>query len=647
MTIRLRTPANYGLPGEFDRVQQLATQGVLATGYLTNDRGLMRLTTAPRRGVALWLAATRQRATKVLAAVLPPRRAALLKALLLGDRSDLSQTDRRLLSRAGIAHLFSISGLHLGLLSALLYLLLETFYKRSRQLLEWQPPSRVLPLLIGPLLWCYVQLAGSGYPVQRAFYMLAGGTLLYYGQRRTRPLQLLLGGVFLLLLLQPMALFSPALQLSVAGLAGILLLVPRWQGYLEPLPIWLRWPASALLITLAGTLATLPLIWQSFHILSTAGPLLNLLGVPVIGMIALPAGLLGLLCLPLSQQLAVGLFQVAGWLAEQLLNLSHQVLHWPGLGGLVSFPDHLQLAGAWLLVLAVMTFDPARQRSWRRVLPALAGGLVLLVLPYPQPAGARVTALSVGQGESLLLSFAGHNYLLDGGGHYQRSFDVGERLVAPALGRLGVHRLDGVILSHDHPDHRLGLLYVLQHLPVTAFYSAIPAADLDPELNRVLQQHPEIHRIRLPEDWSRVAAEGNWQLQAWAPPQDATDINDRSVVVLLHNDSQGALFTGDLARTGLARLAGEPVPGPVTLLKLPHHGSRNSDPTELLQRWHPSLAVVSVGRDNHFGFPNAEVCACCIRFGARLYRTDRDGTVIFTAGPSGWQTETYANRLFR
>jgi len=644
LSARIDIPANYGLPGEFDRPLALAAQGIEATAYLHDDRGIVRLALPGGTKIPL-RPEVRRRVADSLGATLSPRRSALLRTLLLGERSALDDADRQLVSRAGIAHLFSVSGLHLGLLSTLLYLLLELIYKRSRRLSEWQPPGRVIPLLILPALWAYVQFTGAGYPVQRAFLMLSGGILLYLWRRATHPLALLQGALLLLLLVQPLSLFSPALQLSAAGLAGILILVPRWQLLVEDRPKWIRIPVNALLVSLAGSLFTFPLVWQYFHVISPAGPWLNLLAVPVIGLLALPAGLLALLLMPLSDTLATLLLQVSGWLVELVLDVSRTLMNWPGFGGMESFPDPLQLTGAWLLIIAALCLTPGAPACRLRVITPLSIGLVCLLVPYPQPASARITALSVGQGEALLLRFSGRNYLLDGGGRYDRSFDVGARLLAPALGRLGVHHLDGVILSHDHPDHRLGLLYLLQHLPVAAFYSAIPRDQLDAELAQVLARHPEIRTETLPEGWS-TPVDGDWKLQLWAPPQRATDINDRSLVALLHNGDQGALLTGDLAAPGLALLGRETLPCPVTLFKLPHHGSRHSDPVSLLERWRPPLAFVSVGRHNRFGFPHSEIRDNCKRLGITLLRTDRDGTLQFSAEASGWIASTYANRLF-
>jgi competence protein ComEC len=268
---------------------------------------------------------------------------------------------------------------------------------------------------------------------------------------------------------------------------------------------------------------------------------------------------------------------------------------------------------------------------------------LLPVLPHQHTDGLRLTALSVGQGESSLLSINGSQHILiDGGGFYDSSYDVGSRLLAPALGWLGVHSLERIILTHNHPDHSLGLGYILAQAPATPLLTATASDQLPAGLATGER------RLSAPAPGWQVLDQGaDWTLQLFTPDQQSPDLNDRSLVLYAGYGRDGLLLTGDLARAGVHQLLGQPPPGPATLLKLPHHGSRHSDTDLLLNQLRPELAFVSAGRNNPFRLPHPVVLDQLAVRGVPLYRTDLDGTLQFRTTGSGWQAKPFANWLFR
>jgi competence protein ComEC len=235
---------------------------------------------------------------------------------------------------------------------------------------------------------------------------------------------------------------------------------------------------------------------------------------------------------------------------------------------------------------------------------------------------------------------ATRHYLIDGGGLTGSTIDIGERLVAPALGRLGATHLSGVILTHDHPDHSAGLPYVLENCRVDGFWSALPLEQLDPGLAETLiRRRIPVHV--LPGGWSALPAGAAAELSAYVPPQTAADPNDRSIVIHAVAGGAGALLTGDLAAAGFTQLAASGLPEPVNLLKLPHHGSRGSKPERLLEAFRPALAFVSAGRDNPYRLPHPTTVEACRKRGLPLYRTDLQGTLTFTSAGNAWQARCF------
>jgi competence protein ComEC len=296
------------------------------------------------------------------------------------------------------------------------------------------------------------------------------------------------------------------------------------------------------------------------------------------------------------------------------------------------------IEGLGVLLILVASMLPMR---WRHaIITLLVGGILLIGLPTGDKPELQVTALSVGQGDATLLALGGDRYLIDGGGLTGSTVDIGERLVAPALGRLGIRRLTGVILTHDHPDHSAGLPYILEHFAIERFWSALPFEAIEPKLAEILR-HRGIPVHTLPEGWTVLGKGKKATLSLFVPGQAARDLNDRSIVVHASIGNEGVLLPGDLAVEGFEQLCAAGLPEPVTLLKLPHHGSRGSRPEWFLDRLQPNLAFVSAGRDNSYHLPHPASVAACAERGVPLFRTDHQGTLTFTSSGRPWQAQCF------
>ncbi|PLX83418.1 MAG: DNA internalization-related competence protein ComEC/Rec2 [Desulfuromonas sp.] len=628
----LRTPRNFGTPGEFDYATFLASEGVTATGHLTSGEQIAverRPDGSLNRSIAEW----RQKLAGAIENAVPLPEGRLLQSLLLGQRHRLDPAQRRLLAASGVAHIFAISGLHLSLVALVCYQLLLVLYCRSRRLMLWSPPARVIPWLVLPLLYLFLLLTGAAISTQRAFLAtaLAIGIVLF--NRQCRPMHLLATIGLFLLLGQPLQLFTPAFQLSFAGAAGLLMALPHWSRHTGKLPVWLRSPSRLFLASLAATVATTPFVLANFHIFAPAGLFNNLWAIPLIGCTVLPLGLLGLLCYLLCPGAAEFLWHVGGFLLHVGFGwLETMNATWFGAGRFV-YLDPWQLTAIGLIAFTLL-FMPRKSTSFCGLLVGI--GLLFGCLPYPDPAGLSLTALSVGQGESLLLSKNGAHYLVDGGGlPYSKNFDVGERLLGPALGRLGVHRLDGIILTHNHPDHREGLTHILKTFPVARLLTAVPPSDLPAEWNTLLQRR-QIRVEPLHPGWQDVGPDEGHRIDLFVPDQVAANLNDRSISIYAGLGSDGLLLTGDIEEEGIRQLSEAGIPEQVTLLKIPHHGSRSSNPGPLLEACLIREAVISCGYRNNHGHPHRSTLQLLQRHQVRLWRTDRDGTILLSSTGNGW-----------
>ena len=632
---KLRRPSGFGNPGEFDYPLYLAAQGIYVTGFIPSGEDLVMVVNHPQRQDAV-LDNLRLNLAASIQSNVAQEQAGLLQSLLLGLRGGITPTQRKILSESGIAHLFAISGLHFGLLAVLFYRVGRWLYTRNTCLLLRFPPQRILPVLLLVPLAGYLILTGNAWATRRTYLMVGFVALLIAYGRRTPTFSLLASVALCLLICNPLALFQPGFQLSFAGVAAILAWLPKWQQQLVGLPAKIRWPLMLILTTLAATLGTAPATLWHFHLFAPASILANLFAVPLIAWGSVPLGLAGMAVLPVAAPAAELLLMAAAWLVEITITVAKSISQ---IAWLTAVPVYMTKAKLILLIgilCAMLPLPSLRHRAICRLVVLLITTAAAFLVQI-RPVDFQVIALSVGQGDATLVSLAGDvHYLVDGGGLSGSSLDPGERLIAPALGRIGVDHLDGVILTHNHPDHASGLTYIIERFPVERFYHAANSSELDAELLKVLGKR-DVLLSKVDEGWACIRKDASQEFCLFVPDQSADDKNERSIAVYARHRDTGVLLTADMGQAGLRQILASGLPGEISLLKMPHHGSRYAAPALFLDQFAPSAAFVSAGRDNPYGFPHIETVEACARRQIPLYRTDQSGMLKFRVEDGQWQ----------
>ncbi|MBA1205190.1 DNA internalization-related competence protein ComEC/Rec2 [Pseudomonas capeferrum] len=560
---------------------------------------------------AAWRDAIRQR---VLAVDAQGRETALA-ALVLGDGGGLPDRDWRTLQATGTVHLLVISGQHIGLLAGLVYALIAG----AARLGAWPRKLPWLPwacgLAMGSAL-AYGLLAGFEVPVQRACLMLAVVLLWRLRFRHlgaTFPLLLALVGI---LLAAPLASLLPGFWLSFAAVA---ILVYTFSGRLGGWRPWQAWTRAQCVIAVG----LLPLLLALGLPISLTAPLANLLAVPWISLLVLPLALLGTLLLPLPMLGAPLL-----WLAGGLLDGLFQVLSWVADGYPAWVPEQLPI-WAWCLV-SLGTLLVLLPRGMPLRVP---GAVMLLALWAPRehvPEGqAQIWQLDVGQGLAVLLRTRHHTLLYDAG-PAQGEVDLGESVVLPSLRKLGVRRLDVMLISHAHADHAGGAGAVQRGLPTTRVLAG-EASALPPDMRA--QPCTSGERWR----WDGV----EFSLWRWS---DAPTSNERSCVLLVEARGERLLLAGDMeAGAERAWLADTLDPG-IDWLQAPHHGSRTSSSELFMAATAPRGVLISRGRYNTFGHPHAEVIDRYRRANLEIHDTALHGALRLQLGA---QSEVLGQRTQR
>jgi competence protein ComEC len=553
----------------------------------------------------------------------PPEEGGVLKAMILGDQSGLSEGVREAFLLSGTYHILVISGFQVGFFAGVLF-----FFAR---LLKLPPVARSLITVVGVVL--YTLLAGGSPPVVRAALMISLYLFaLIFGRERDLYNTLALAG-FILLFWNPLYVFDAGFQLTFAATGAILVTVQRWDFNHIARP-W-RWVLASLIASTAASLATLPILALHFNRTSLTGILANLVIVPLSGLLT---------AVGMGYSLLLRLLPT-GFLPFQV---SLQALTRWGID-IASLFATLPLASVRLYTptpLMVVTYAtllglfllPAFRRK------GLAVALCLLFLLgqigwklQSRKVELQATFLDVGQGDAILLELAdGKTILVDGGGTLDDRFDIGEQVVAPYLWYRWIRRVDVVVLTHPQFDHLFGLKAILENFPVGEVWeSGYPSHYSTYRWLQAYTREQQIPLRRLTRG-EIISLGPQVTVTVLHPPQPflttpKAAVNNNSLVLRLDHHGLKLLLTGDIEKEAEHSLINAGTNLQADLVKVPHHGSRGSSSEAFLRQVRPRWAIVQVGDRNPFGHPHPETLARYEALAAQLFRTDRDGAVILGA----------------
>ncbi len=577
LTARLKAPHGNLNPHGFDYELWLWEQGLQATGYVRSgpkDPPPLRLGVTWRHPVE----GARQSVRDAIDARVIDRKAAgLLAALVVGDQNAIDRADWDVFRATGVAHLMSISGLHVTMFAWAAGLAVGWLWRRSGRLcLAW--PAQHAALVGGiALATAYAVFSGWGVPAQRTIWMLATVGLLRLSGRHWPWPQVWLLACAVVVAIDPWALLQAGFWLSFVAV-GVLFASDAGVGG-NRLAAFFREQGIV-------TLALLPLTVLLFGQVSVVGLLANAVAIPWITLLVTPLALAGVAVPPL--------WDVAAWALEALGWWLDWLARWPWATISTAAPP-LWAAAAGLVggvVLVLRLPLPMRALGLPLLLP------VLLWQPPRPPAGEfELLAADIGQGNAVIVRTAAHTLVYDAGPRYSRESDAGHRVLVPLLRALG-ERVDTLVLSHRDVDHTGGAAAVLAMQPAAALVSSIA----------------DDHELQALRPASRCVAGQRWHWDGVdfevLHPSAADYVagarsNAMSCVLRIANGRQSALLAGDIEAAQEAALVGSLSRSDVLLV--PHHGSKTSSSAAFLEAVQPRIAIVQAGYRNRFGHPAAPV----------------------------------------
>ncbi|HKJ64419.1 MAG TPA: ComEC/Rec2 family competence protein, partial [Desulfopila sp.] len=492
----LKRAHRFATPGSFDYPGYLAAKGIYITGYIDSSLYITAVvsTTSLLHKFRHLPELTRYRIARFVETRLEPRQAAIYQALLTGDKSAVPPDIMEDFKSAGLLHILAISGMHMSLLGVFLFAIIFWLLRRSEYLiLRLNTKKCAAVLCIMPLLF-YALIAGAQTPVLRSFIMSLIVILALCGGMRHNFPTLVAGTALLLLTLSPQQLFTPSFQLSFVAIIAITAALPFLRRLTELVndhfsvkaaATTSTWIATGMVVSLAATLGTAPLLIHHFNRISLVGVAANLIVEPLICLWTLSLGFVAVPLMALIPSVAELLLHVGGIGITLALRVSSFFASLPNAS--------LHLPSVSLFLISIYYIGFCSLFWWKnmtvrhRLIPVVMSltALFFMVLPPAELTKrfrleSEISYLDVGHGSCSLIQMpGGRRALIDGGALSSPGFDIGERIIAPFLYAKGISRIDDIVITHPDSDHYNGIATIIRRFNVKTLWLSLEVHEVN------------------------------------------------------------------------------------------------------------------------------------------------------------------------
>jgi competence protein ComEC len=606
LLVKLKRPHGLANPHGFDYEKWLFQQNIGATGYVRKSKNNKRIAGSYWWSVGYWRESLKNYLDVNLS---DSSHVGVIKALVLGDRSDISVEQWDVFRKTGTSHLIAISGLHIGLVSALVFGFVRLLALRlpffSRAAMQY---ALVVSLMAAI---AYAALAGFSLPTQRALIMLVVVLGGIYFQRHYTPFHIITVALGAVLLYDPLAVMAVGFWLSFGAVTVILYAtVGRFNnlGKLKQLFQMQWWVAIGLM----------PLVLYFFNQVSVIAPLANLLAVPFVSLAVVPMLLIALPTALLSQSLG---HQALG-LVDMLMDVLWQFLE---MLAYVEFST-FTLTNVSLVACVIALIGVALLLLPKGFVPKPLTCVLFVPLFFPvKPAGLqnaefKLVLLDVGQGLSAVIRTAEHTLVFDTGAKYSEKSDLAKSVIIPYLEGENIGQIDTLVVSHGDNDHAGGANTLLKSWPVKHLMTSVP--------DRFSDYKPSLCRDGVNWIWDEV------EFKILGPSRfNLFKGNNASCVLKVSSVNGSVLLPGDIEKQmeySLLQYNAKQLSADVMVA--PHHGSKSSSTDMFIKEVDPSYVLFPVGYSNRFGFPNRQV----------LERYEKQGSVPFDTASHGAITVSFS-----
>jgi competence protein ComEC len=608
LEVRLKRPRGNSNPGIFDYEAWMFRERFGAAGYVVPGKrnrliGSGKLNIQER---------VRQQFVSRITRLVPDRdAAAVLAAIAVGTKHLISPQQWERYARTGTSHLMAISGLHIGLAAGVVYIVAMAVSGLAACRGNRHNVALLLSLIAAA---CYAYISGFDIPARRAALMITLMTIAVLRRREINGLLILCAACVFIVILDPVATMAPGFKLSFAAVLALVWLAKRRIAQGQGLPLWYRTVLAVRSLARLQILllfGLMPLTVLIFDRIAFGAPAVNLIAVPLFSVFTVP--------LTLAALVLTGPLQFLGdqalLAAAASVELLHGVIRSAASVDAASLPVATISGFTWLVVVMPLLLVllppgwPGRYIAWVALLP------LLMHRPTgPTEGCVDIDVLDVGQGLAAVMRTGSHVAVFDTGPSFRHGSSMGERVVLPYLTGLGIDRVDRLIVSHADLDHAGGLADVMESLVVADLLAGEP----------VQAQSTMSRPCMAGQTWRWDGIEFRIIHPVGGQPVEG---NDASCVLQVKAGVFSLILTGDIEQAVEHRLVRDSAVSHADVVVVPHHGSGTSSTSPFVRALSPSLAVVSAGFGNQWGFPKEEVVARWEFVGAKVLTTATSGAI--------------------
>ncbi|HUN55530.1 MAG TPA: DNA internalization-related competence protein ComEC/Rec2 [Smithella sp.] len=652
-------------PGSHNFERILNFQGIYASGAVNNSSEIILLRNSSASSTRMKLESFRNYLKQIIYNNAPSPQRGVIEAMTIGNQNEIPADLRDNFNKTGTAHLLSINGLHIGIIAASAFFFVFLILKTSEYMMLRFNIIKIATAAAFLMVMISALIAGMRIPVLRSTLMASVFVVALFAGKQRDLYNTLAIAALIILVITPAALFDSSFQLSFIAVLALIYIMPRFSDLhlkqISGFPLWLqsiiRYVYLSALVCIAVTIGTLPLIVYYSNYVSSITIIANLISVPLLGTLSLTICMFFILFAFFSPMIAGYCIKLASFTVGISVSIINKLAALPWSSFSITTPNLLEIAVFYLFIFLIIQYMDARKN---RETPKAFSPKRLKILKYlliitilfcvtnityltfkdKLSSDLKVTVIDVGQGNSTLIQFpGGKTMMIDGGGFAGSSFDVGKSVLAPFLYHRRISHIDMVALSHPHPDHLLGLIYVMNNFAVRQAWRSNLPIDLEeyPEWEKAIKRNNiDVYYVsnKFPERiFNGVRVNVLW------PPDYPTDdlnnlsydeINDSSVVLKITYGRVKFLVPGDISSDTEMQLMKSKADIKSDVLIVPHHGSVYSSSAEFIKAVGCRYAVVSAGKSNVFKHPHPLVLQRYREAGVRIFRTDRDGAITFT-----------------
>jgi competence protein ComEC len=615
LKVRLKRPYGFRNPGGFDYEGWLFRHGIRATGYVLSGANNKKIKAREGNSINRIRYILNENIEQTIEGNYVP----LIKALALGNRSGITSQQWQILRNSGTSHLLAISGLHIGLIAGISFFLARWLWSTSILAVTFMPSTRFAALFSLIVASIYAAMAGFSVPTQRALVMLLLVMVAMFTYSRMAMSKIILLSLFIILVIDPFALFAADFWLSFCAISVIAYGMTCRPGQNS---FWWRW-GRVQVLTAIGLTPLLVLWFQQVPLLTVFA---NIIAVPWVGFVVVPCVLIGsILLVPVP------------FAGKWLLQLGASALHllWPYLDWIAQSKFsvwYLPSPTYWSVLAAIV--GVAILLMPRGLVGRWIGCLWFLPLLFPSTTELddgdfRFTLLDVGQGLAAVVETRARVLVYDTGARFSDRFDAGNAVLVPFLGQYGHHSIDTLIISHGDNDHIGGVKALFEKFHIDRLLTSVPE----------LLEYPGKEMCSDGQGWQWNGV----KFRIFHPgPGDNLSGNNRSCVLKVSSEGQAVLIAGDIEESSEQRIVGKYAEKlHANILVAPHHGSNTSSTTEFIKAVAPAYVLFSVGYRNRFGFPKEDIIYRYQATGAHIMETAQEGAIQFEKEGNGLTVMSY------